>query len=104
MKTLSISMPVLQNCSVSECAYNVENGCHAKAITIGDNDIPACDTYLCISAPAGGSHVSDHSHPAGVGACKVDVCRHNKDYECMAEAISVGHRIDLISCLTYAPR
>ncbi len=104
MKTISISMPMVQNCSVSECAYNAGNGCHAKAITIGDNSNPACDTYFCASTPSAGEHTGNPGPAAGVGACKVDGCRHNKDYECMAEAISVGHRVDHVNCLTYAPR
>ncbi len=104
MKTLSILMPVVQTCSVPECVYKVGSGCHGKAITIGDNGNPACDTYLCVSPPATGSHMKDHRPMAGVGACKVAACRHNRDYECMAETISVGHRIDHIKCLTYAVR
>lgn len=97
-------MPVVQNCSVSECAYNAGNACHAKAITIGDNGNPRCDTYLCISTPAPANHMSNSLPTAGVGACKVDACTHNTDYECTADAISVGHENDLIKCLSYAHR
>lgn len=104
MKTLSISMSVVQDCSVCECVYNAANGCHAKAITIGDTGNPACDTYLCLSAQAAGGDPAPPGPAAGVGACKVDACRHNQDYECTAETISVGHRLDLVNCLTYAAR
>jgi hypothetical protein len=104
MKTLSIQMSVVQNCSVSECVYNAANGCHAKAITIGDMGNPACDTALCLSVPAAGWGATDPRPAAGVGACKVDTCRHNQDYECTAEEISVGHRLALVHCLTYAAR
>lgn len=95
MKTLTIPMSVVQQCSVCQCVYNAANGCHAKAITIGDTGKPACDTYLCLAAPA---------PAAGVGACKVDACRYNQDFECTAETISVGHRRDMVNCLTYAAR
>ena len=81
---MTVDMPKVTKCSVRKCAYNVEGGCHAKAITIGDGTTPHCDTsFSC------GSHC--HSKmTAGVGACKVSGCAFNSDFECQAESIAVG--------------
>ncbi len=96
---LTIDMPVVSGCSASECTYNVEGGCHARAITVGDATHPGCDTFM-----DGAPHARDTSRTAGVGACKVSGCRHNDDYECTADAIDVGSSGGSICCLTYAAR
>lgn len=94
---LSIEMPIVARCSVNACAYNVNAGCHARAITIGHGRTPGCDTFL-------DSQVHTHAQgtTAGVGACKVSDCVHNKDFECSAAQISVGHAGAGLACLTYA--
>lgn len=101
MKQISIEMPLVATCSATECAYNTSNSCHARAITVGDGVHPGCDTYF---GSAGVSHTKAIQRTAGVGACKVSDCRHNEDYECVAEQISVGQSTNVISCLTYSHR
>jgi hypothetical protein len=98
MTNMTIDMPPVSACSVTECAYNVKHNCHAKAITIGDGVHPGCDTFLGAT-----THTRDAARTAGIGACKVSACRHNDDYECMADKISVGRVGDEINCLTFAP-
>lgn len=93
---VSTRIPEVMLCTVSECSYNADNGCHAKAITVGDGATPACDTMLC-----GSQHVQAHDIHGGVGACKVSGCTHNRDLECTAESISVGLVTDSVNCLTY---
>lgn len=90
-------MPEVAECQIRQCAYNVSNGCHARAITIGDGVHPGCDTYFKSSV-----HASDANMQAGVGACKVANCVHNDDFECQAQNIRVGNRGKTVECLTYA--
>lgn len=99
MNRIAIDMPVVGECSVAECTYNVNNGCHARAITVGDGVHPGCDTFLAATP-----HSRDTARHAGVGACKVPACQHNDDYECTAEQIAVGHAGPGASCLTYRQR
>ena len=99
MNSKAIDMPVVGECSVAECTYNANNGCHARAITVGDGVHPGCDTFLAASP-----HTRDTGRHAGVGACKVAACRHNDDYECTADQIAVGHAGPGASCLTYQQR
>lgn len=98
MKTMTVEMPVVQVCAVQECAYNAEQKCHAKAITIGDGVGPACDTaFLRARARA-----NDHQRVAGIGACKATGCVHNSDLECTADAIRVGMQNESVACLTFS--
>lgn len=99
MNRVAIDMPVVGECSVAECAYNTNNCCHARAITVGDGIHPGCDTFLAATP-----HSTDTARRAGVGACKVANCQHNDDYECTAEQIAVGHAGHGASCLTYLQR
>lgn len=99
MITIAIEMPAVAACAVSECAYNADQCCHARAITVGDGVHPGCDTFLDATP-----HSRATERRAGVGACKVTGCRHNDDYECMAEQIAVGHANKAVSCLTYQAR
>lgn len=99
MNRIAIDMPVVGDCTVAECAYNLSNCCHARAITVGDGVHPGCDTFLQAAA-----HVRDSGRHAGVGACKVSECQHNDDYECTAEQIAVGHAAVGACCLTYQQR
>ncbi|HEY0720690.1 MAG TPA: DUF1540 domain-containing protein [Gammaproteobacteria bacterium] len=96
---LTIDMPLIRHCDVSECIYNRQSACHAKAITIGDAATPACDTFLSASG-----HVKNATIQAGVGACKVSGCNYNADFECSAQSISVGHSGGNSLCMTYMPR
>lgn len=96
---LTLDMPIVSQCQATECAYNVRNSCHARAITIGGGLHPGCDTFFSNRA-----HTRDKKRIAGVGACKIAGCRHNEDYECCASDIRVGFQDSDINCLTYAAR
>lgn len=98
MTTMNIDMPPVSACSVTECAYNVKDNCHAKAITIGDGVHPGCDTFMQAS-----THTRNTSRTAGIGACKVTACKHNDDFECSASQIKVGRVGNDVSCLTFEP-
>lgn len=94
---MTIEMPMVADCMVSECAFNMENNCHARAITIGDGNNAGCDTFMSSTI-----HTKAMEQRAGVGACKVMGCTHNEDYECMASSISVGMLGQEVDCLTFA--
>ncbi len=96
---MTIDMPVVAECAISDCAYNLNQGCHARAITIGDGVHPGCDTFLSASG-----HTRERVRTAGVGACKVAACQHNDDFECMANEINVGLSGNDINCLTFRER
>lgn len=93
---ISMTMPVVAQCMVSDCAYNLQNTCNAKAITIGDGVHPGCDTFFSNS-----THTHDFNDYTGVGACKVVSCRFNREFECNAEEISVGRNKGGVCCLNY---
>lgn len=80
----TIDMPDVSVCSVLSCAYNVGASCRAKAITVGDGLHPGCDTFT-----ESRRHAHGDTPVAGVGACKVAVCRYNRDLECAAYSIRV---------------
>ncbi|MCM2279843.1 MAG: DUF1540 domain-containing protein [Oligoflexia bacterium] len=93
-------MPPVARCSVTKCTYNVEQKCHAKAITVGDSRNPGCDTYF-----SAGAHSKSVQNNAGVGACKVSICRYNDDFECVARSIEVGIAPDnAVKCLSFSSR
>lgn len=92
-------MPNIAACDVTNCAYNTDGNCHARAITVGDGAHAACDTYF----PSSG-HTRQALRIAGVGACKVTGCAHNADFECQAPAIRVGHHQQHADCMTYEER
>lgn len=93
---ITLEMPMIESCNVSECTYNRDSACHAKAITVGDGETPGCDTYMHAS-----KHVRNTSLCAGVGACKVSGCRHNSDFECGADQIEVASCGGGVFCTTY---
>ena len=101
MKHTMIIMPSIKTCLAHECGYNTKDGCRAKAITVGDGSNPGCDTFFSI--PDKSAHAKSEGRTAGVGACKVNGCKFNDDYECMADEIIVGGSRDAC-CDTYAPR
>lgn len=92
---MTVEMPSIRSCSMTECAYNHDQGCHARAITIGDGIHPGCDTFFNC-----GSHCGSN-HTAGVGACKVANCKHNTDLECQAGEIMVGSDRGGAACTTF---
>jgi hypothetical protein len=92
-----MKMSKVEECSVSDCAYNTNDECHALAITIGEQpSTPMCDTFFKAS-----SHGGDKEATAGVGACKSYACSHNQSYECMASSIRVGIHDNQPDCLTF---
>jgi hypothetical protein len=99
MEKITIEMPFVSRCDANQCGYNVSGACHAKAITIGDFITPGCDTYFEAS-----NHNKEAKRIAGVGACKVSVCRFNNDLECSASKIVVGVVENEINCLTFQKR
>ncbi len=97
---MGMKMPEVKMCSVESCAYNTRKACHAMAITVGEPDgDPSCDTFFEADRHGG---VMDMT--AGVGACKLSDCKHNKDYECSAPSITVGMKKNQADCLTYMHR
>jgi hypothetical protein len=93
---ISVEMPEVLACSASNCAYNRDDSCHAKAITIGDGIHPSCDTFIDDSS--GQTHAD---LTAGVGACKVTLCSFNTDFECGADHIEVAIADHTANCMTY---
>ena len=91
-------LPEVRLCSIAECAYNRERQCCARAITIGDETDPNCDTFF--------STVRHAQSPsaAGVGACKIYACLHNDDYECQAPNIVVDRVLGKAHCITFSHR
>jgi len=96
---ITVEMPAVSGCSATECAYNIDAQCHARAITIGDGLHPGCDTYFKTSG-----HTNGRDMHAGVGACKVTTCSYNDDFECAADSINVGVTGGSVNCLTFSPR
>jgi len=93
-----MEMPKVTKCEVNECAYNVNNVCHAIAITIGGDTCPRCDTFCGFLMEAKGG---DTGCIACVGACKVSSCIYNVALECQAPEISVGYKEQEPECLTF---
>ncbi len=94
-----MEMSKVSECEVTECAYNMDEMCHAMAITIGDTVHPMCDT-ACMAI----NEELDTSFSAGVGACKTNGCIYNQGFECVASEISVGYNSDEVDCMTFRQR
>lgn len=97
---ITVKAPMVEKCSVTECAYNKEEICHALAITVGDNTacVPRCDTYFP------NEQHSEVFAQAVVGACKASCCVFNQEFECAAGAIRVDHHGKEVDCVTFKPR
>ena len=85
-------------CSVSSCAYNESNACHALAITVGEPSPTTCATF---TPKLDGKQAGSRMTIADVGACKAASCTHNKNLTCTAAEISVGMSAGSVTCLTY---
>lgn len=96
---MTIEMPMVSECSAVSCAYNKTGGCHARAITVGDDANPRCDTFF-----ESQMHTTEKTNIAGVGACKVAECRHNVDFECIASGVEIGVSQNQVKCLTFESR
>lgn len=99
MEKICVVMPVVSECSATECAYNSNKSCQARAITVGDGDNAGCDTFWRSSQHASASECS-----AGVGACKMEGCMFNEGLECMAESIHVAHLQSKVNCMSFSAR
>lgn len=99
MQPLTIDMPIVSECAASECAYNRDMHCHARAITVGNSLHAGCDTFF-----PGASHTKAATRTAGVGACKSVDCQFNEDLECVTESIRVAPSGAQVNCMTYSPR
>ena len=95
MQQFILDMPPVSKCTAANCAFNTKGQCHAKAVTIGDQQNPGCDTFFTSSLK------SERVEAAGVGACKVDSCWYNKNFECTAEKVEVGKDNGQIKCVTF---
>jgi hypothetical protein len=91
-------MPKVLKCQINDCAYNIDDICHAMAISIGDGVRPTCNTFCqyLMEAKAG-----DIDSIAQVGACKQSDCVHNTCLECQANEIIVSHVDDHPECMTF---
>lgn len=98
MDTVTLEMPLVTECLASLCAYNKNQKCHARAITIGDTLHPGCDTFL-----KGSAHTKQTSQIAGIGACKMGNCKYNEDFECVAGSVRIGVEKRGANCRTFAP-
>jgi hypothetical protein len=98
VKGFAMNMPKVTRCDATECSYNMQNVCHALAITVGDETHPRCDTFMSVGKKGG-----DMGATAKVGACKVANCRYNQSFECTASGIQVGPEADEADCLTFEP-
>lgn len=92
-----MQMPMINMCKISDCAYNMNNKCHALAITVGGS-LPKCDTFTKRAKKGGDKDVN-----GAVGACKVETCKFNTDLECAAESIDVSMHSGQAECVTFAP-
>lgn len=95
---MNVDMSKVAQCQVTECLYNRDRGCHARAITVGDEGHARCDTFATAN-----QHTRE-KQLAGVGACKVSDCEYNTDFECQAAEITVDHCQDHADCVTYEKR
>lgn len=96
MTKRTVDMTIIEDCAATECAYNRSGFCRALAITVGDGSHPACDTYFPRA-----QHVQSQTPAAGVGACKVGECKFNRDLECSAPLVRIGHHAQHAECLTF---
>jgi Domain of Unknown Function (DUF1540) len=95
--TSAQSLPQVQSCSATSCAYNQSSTCHAGAITIA-GDTARCGTFIEISFRGG------FEGNGMVGACHRSDCRYNDKLECTAPSVDIGAGADVADCLTYEAR
>lgn len=91
-------MPKVVDCVVKQCFYNMDGRCHALGINIGGST-PCCDTFNETTPRCVDVDVS-----AGVGACKVRMCRFNDCLMCCADGVRIKWDNGIAKCDTYKPR
>ena len=89
IESVVMKMTKVEKCLVVDCAYNMNELCHASAITVGDARIPICDTFcqFMMKAKAGCDDCI-----ACVGACKISSCIYNVCLQCQAPQVSVEYK------------
>ena len=92
---MTMKMPMINECSMSDCAYNSDMNCHALAITVGGPS-PLCDTYLKSDQKGG-----DGDSVGAIGACKVGNCMYNTALECSSDNVKIGMHADHAECDTF---
>lgn len=94
-----IEMPEVMQCQATQCAYNMDTKCHARAITVGNMDQQLCDTMFVTDRH------TQREETAGVGACRSANCMYNEDLECQMETgIDVTLSGGQARCGTFAAR
>ena len=93
--TMSTTFPTIQHCNVGKCLYNNSGKCCTLAINVGGPE-PLCDTYAFGRTKGGFCDLE-----ARVGACKVEVCMHNKSFECTAPSVEIMQSGERAECGTF---
>lgn len=98
---MNVSMPLIKEYEVRNCAYNGDNKCHAAAINVGGpgEACPSCDTFFQASSKGGKKKVI-----AGVGACKFGSCKFNELFECVAKSVQIKMHENHADCATFMAR
>jgi len=108
-------MPGLK-CRATDCAYNMEQFCNARAIRVGRNPSTTyCDTYTQNSPAATAMRHrlldglntefgADIAPPKIV--CTASECTYNKAFQCRAGRVEIDEAQNsmLTKCLTYRPK
>lgn len=92
-----VDMPRVSECTVSGCSYNDHDGCHAFAVTVGQDT--NCATFIPLDVKGGLSKVVSQ-----VGACQRTTCIHNEGLECAATSVRMGAGAEAATCLSYEER
>ena len=89
-----MDMTPVQNCKMSNCAYNRSGACSTLAINVGAH--AECNTYIHGSARGGYAEAR-----GGIGACLAAECKHNKNLECAAPGINIAEHFRHADCATF---
>lgn len=87
-------VPRVDACAAMACGYNVDNRCHATAITVGGETTPLCLTFL-----PGGEHYVEDPGRAAVGACELTRCHYNDRKSCRAASVQMACTQRVPGCL-----
>ena len=75
MKHIQIIMPEVKECSAQSCGFNKNSGCHARAITIGDNEVPGCDTFFAVRSIQSCQIHRTHFRRRSLQGCRLQIQR-----------------------------
>ena len=93
-----MSATKVNTCTVSDCAYNKGQSCHAMGITIDNPTKATCATFTPATNGVGGMETVI----ASIGACKATSCVNNKGMMCSADSVKIGMSEGKVSCLSYS--